>query len=386
MGEFHDQEATYYGDKILSRIRAADSKFRQIFTTSLVRTGAWDWPRPDYVCFDEKLKVNYALEFKPPAQTKREYLCGLGQSLAYLSQSAYSGLIVPVVADDGYPIANFIKETLDAPEFDKVTTSLFAYDPADRSLEILRPIRVKRKLSQVASQQKEDAKTFWCWWRDMSHYELFDLLRLSFIYNEEKGDIYSKHIYPKFYDMMIHGKTKQWDGTPRRKTPSESSRKSEKQNYNIPLVQLGLWSRGEGRLTDSGYTLLRIGQKYGAGSRQFIDAIAYILLMVGRHLELINIVKRFQDVTPPTTTSKDYALALDNYLTSCGCIGKRKPTAVKTGAKNSYVRDEMKLWNKFGFLKTEGGSYYCKGAGYNFNWQRITEVLTNNQFLSDVIG
>lgn len=387
MGEFHDQEASYYGDLILSKIRAADRDFKQVFTTNLVRTGSWDWPRPDYVCFDESLKVSYALEFKPPAQTKREYLCGLGQSLAYLSQSAYSGLIVPSVADDGYPIAEFIKGTLDAPEFDNVCTSLFAYDPQSRAMEVLRPIKAERKLNSVFARQKDEAKTFWCWWRDMSHYELYELLRLSFVFNDEKGDVYSKCIYPKFYDMMVRGQTKQWNGEPRRKTGSESSRKSEKQNYNIPLVQLGLWSRGEGRLTDLGYTLLRIGQKYGPSSCQFIDAVAYVLLMVGRHLELINIVKKFQDATPPTTTSKNYAIALDNYLTSCGCIGKRKPTAVKTGAKNSYVRDEMKLWNKFGFLMTASdGSYYCKGLGFNFNWQRITDVLTTNRFLSDVLS
>ena len=166
------------------------------------------------------------------AKTRRVFR---GRNNCALSQSAYSGLIVPVVADDGYPIAEFIKATLDAPEFDKVCTSLFAYDPQSRSLEILRPIKEMRSLNHTAPQQKDEAKTFWCWWRDMSHYELFDLLRLSFLFNEAKGDIYSKYIYPKFYDMMIHGRTKQWNGSPRKKNPSESSRKSEKQNYNIPL-------------------------------------------------------------------------------------------------------------------------------------------------------
>lgn len=36
--------------------------------------------------------------------------------------------------------------------------------------------------------------------------------------------------------------------------------KSEKQNYKIPLVQLELWSRSEGRLTDLGFELLEIGK------------------------------------------------------------------------------------------------------------------------------
>ena len=101
MGELHDASATMYGDAILTKIRNADCDFKQIFSTSIVRTGDWDWPRPDYVCYDEDLKVTYALEFKPPFQSKREYLTGLGQSLAYLQKHMYSGLIVPFVASDG---------------------------------------------------------------------------------------------------------------------------------------------------------------------------------------------------------------------------------------------------------------------------------------------
>ncbi len=139
MGELHDASATLYGDTILSKIRADDPAFRQVFSTSLVRTGDWDWPRPDYVCFDEELKASYALEFKPPFQSKREYLTGLGQSLAYLQKHTYSGLIVPYRADDGFRIAEFISDTLHSPEFSNVATSLYAYNYDDCSIDILRP-------------------------------------------------------------------------------------------------------------------------------------------------------------------------------------------------------------------------------------------------------
>lgn len=383
MGEYHDQAASLCGDTILTKIRSGDSDFKQIFSLNVVRGGSWDWPRPDYVCYDEDLHASYALEFKPPAQSMREYLCGLGQSLSYLQQHTYSGLIVPTEADDGFPIADFIYNTLSSPEFQEVGTSLYAYEPSDYSISLLRPISKVRSTIPTASSVTDSQKTFWCWWRDMSHYELLTLLRLSFLFNDEQGDVYSKYIYPKFYDMMVNKQTKQWDGSPRSKTRSISSMKSEKQNYNIPLVQLGLWTRGEGRLTDVGYTLLGIGSKFGANSQQFMDALSYLILVTGRHLELIHIVKRFQDATPPTASSKDYALALEAYLTKSGCIGKRKPTAVKTGAKSAYIRDEMKLWNKLGFLIADGnGTYYVQGVGYKFNWERITQILSSNQFLA----
>jgi hypothetical protein len=175
---------------------------------------------------------------------------------------------------------------------------------------------------------------------------------------------------------MVEKKTRQWDGTPRDKTGSVASMKSEKQNYKIPLVQLELWSRSDGRLTDRGFKLLEIGKKYGPNSKKFFDCLAFLVLVNGRHLDLINLVEKFQKASGVSTESKDHALALEVFLSDNGCIGKRKPTAVTTGAKNSYMRDEMKLWNKLGLLYSYSKkSYFFPGEGYKFNWERITEVL-----------
>ena len=60
-------------------------------------------------------------------------------------------------------------------------------------------------------------ETFWCWWRDCSHYELYDLLELAFRYNEYEGNIYTEKIYPEFYERLVTEKTKGWDGNPRKK-------------------------------------------------------------------------------------------------------------------------------------------------------------------------
>lgn len=378
MGELHDASATMYGDAILSKIRSADTAFKQIFSASLIRIGDWDWPRPDYVCYDEELGATYALEFKPPFQSKREYLTGLGQSLAYLQKHAYSGLIVPYWADDGFRIAEFIADTLKSPEFSQIATSLYAYNYNTTSIDILRGISQEREIKHKA--KPDDVKTFWCWWRDISHYELYDLLNLSFFYSEQEGDIYTNHIYPTFYKMMVDKQTHQWDGTPRSKSGTVASMKSEKQNYKIPLVQLELWSRSEGRLTDVGFKLLEIGKKYGPESKKFFDTLTYLILVNGRHLDLINLVDKFQKINAIVDSSKEHTIALEKFLSDNGCIGKRKPTAVKTGAKNSYVRDEMKLWNKLGLLYSYNkSSYFFPNEGYKFNWERITDVLVSGE-------
>lgn len=374
MGEMHDIQASFYGDIILSKIRAADSTFKQVFSTSVIRTGDWDWPRPDYVCFDEVLNASYALEFKPPFQTKREYLTGLGQSMSYLQKHQYSGLILPYCSDDGFKIAEFVRDTLLSPEFSEVCTSLYAYDTHSKSIELLRPIIALRK-SPIISTASDETKTFWCWWRDMSHYELYDLLNLSFKYADYAGDIYSDYVYPEFYDLMVTQKTKQWDGTPRKKTGSEASRKAEKQNYKIPLVQLELWTRDEGRLTDLGFKMLEIGKKYGPNSAKFLRSLSYLILVNGKHLDLINLVDKFQRSSLISKTSKQHKIDLEVFLTDNGCIGKRKPTAVTTNAKNSYMRDEMKLWNKLGFVERNGRDYFFPDEGYRFNWEHITSIL-----------
>lgn len=376
MGELHDRYATYCGDTILHNIRSGNPEFQQIFSTNITRSADWDWPRPDYVCFDEGLKCSYAMEFKPPAQNKREYLTGLGQSFSYLQKHSYAGLIIPYVADDGFPIAQFILDTMKSPEFMNISSSLYAYDPSNGDIQLLKPI-LNLRTDVPTSTVANEAKTFWCWWRDISQYELFDLLYLSFMYNKCTGDIYTDHIYPEFYNKMINKQTMQWDGSARNKTYSARSYASEKQNYKIPLSQLELWNNGDCRLTDLGYRMLEIGSKYGPNSQRFVDALAYLVLTNGRHLDLINIVNTFQSGIMPEQ-SKDYLLQIESYLTANGCIGKRKPTAITTNAKGSYLRDEPKLWNKFGLLKPYNNhSYFIPKKGYEFDWERITNILVN---------
>lgn len=386
MGILHDNLATACGDDILRRIRTGDSSISQIFSTKIVRSADWDWPRPDYVCIDEELKCSYALEFKPPLQSKREYLTGLGQALSYLQKHLYSGLIVPTVADDGFHIADFIANTLNADEFKKVAISLYSYNPLDigSGVTLLRGIDEKRDATKVKSVDLSKKETFWCWWRDCSHYELYDLLELAFRYNEYEGNIYTEKIYPEFYERLVTEKTKGWDGNPRKKTRSPKSCTAEKQNYKIPLSQLELWN--EGHLTNLGFKMLEIGKKYGPNSDAFLNALAYLILVNGKHLELIKIFEEYQSksVVLPED-SKNFLLGVETFLTSEGKIGTRKPTAVTTAAKVTYIRDEPKLWNKFQIMNlAKKNSYFFKGEGYKFDWHKISDLLiSGSQLLNE---
>ncbi len=384
MGTIHDDLAVLCGDDILSKIRQGDPDFKQIFSDKMIRSADWDWPRPDYVCVDEELECSYAIEFKPPFQTKREYLTGLGQAISYLQKHLYSGLVVPRVSDDGFQISKFISDTLTADEFKDVAVSLYDYDPSDvyAGVNILRGIDHERVCESINAVTGDKAKTFWCWWRECSQYELLDLLELAFRYNDKEGDIYTTKIYPDFHERLVDKKTYKWDGKPRNKKDSAKSAKSEKQNYKIPLTQLELWN--EGHLTDLGFKMLQIGKKYGANSTAFMDAFGYLLLVNGRHLELIKRFERYQkEIDSIADTSPKFLLQIEDMLTADGCIGARKPGEVTTGKKQTYIRDEGKLWNKFGIVENVGNTthYYFKGEGYRFDWHKISDILISGSQL-----
>lgn len=380
MGSIHDAMATKCGDQILRNIRAGNSQYQQIFSTSLSRISDWTWPRPDYVCFDAINKCTYAIEFKPTNQTKREYLCGLGQALSYLQKHMYSGLIVPTVADDGFKISSFINDTIQAPEFNDVAISLYEYDPQTLSVSILRPISSVRNINALKVANPSN-NTFWCWWRDLSQYELYDLLSLSFKYNDFSGDIYSQCIWPDFWNKLSLGQTLTWEGN-RRKPASTNSQNQLKQNYKISLNQLDLWNPATGKLTELGYRLLQVGKLYGPNSRDFLCALAYLVLIDGKHLDLIKIVENYQKTAIIPNDVNSFLVGLETNLQANGCIGPRKPAAKKTNgtSKPSYIRDEPKLWNKLGFLEMKGTKqYFFPTQGYIFNWHEISDVLVEGQ-------
>ena len=380
MGTIHDAMATKCGDQILNYIRTGHASYKQIFSTAMSRISDWTWPRPDYVCFDSGLNCTYAMEFKPTNQTKREYLCGLGQSLSYLQKHMYSGLIVPTVADDGFKISAFINNTLQAPEFKDVGISLYEYDPKTLNVSILRGITTTRTAAGLIVTSPTN-NTFWSWWRDMSQHELLQLMSLSFKYNEFNGDIYTSKIFPEFWSELTVGNTLTWEGK-KRKPVSLASQNQIKQNYKIPLNQLDLWNPSTGKLTSLGLKLLQIGKQYGADSQIFMSALSYLILVDGKHLELIKKIEEYQRANVIPTKSDAFLVGIENDLQAAGCIGPRKPSARRGTAtgKPSYIRDEPKLWNKLGLMKMKGKTqYFFPNEGYHFDWHKIADVLVEGQ-------
>lgn len=274
--------------------------------------------------------------------------------------------------------AHFLIESIESDRLSSLPIGVVVYD---KNLKVicLRPFTVA--INSAIKKTETEWKSYWCWWRDTSQYEVAILLRLSEEFDTFTGDIYTEKVYPRFFDMMIAGQTKMWDGKPRSKKYSPASFKAEKQNYKIPMVQLGFWDAATGHITEKGRKLLAVIENNGESSDVYFDCLAKIILLDGKHLDLVKDLEEFQkncaQIIPET--SAEFFVLFDCYMSDKKSLGTRKPSAVKTGAKKAYVRDEPKLWNKLGMLNTQGKArYYVPFVGLAFDWNRINSILLSN--------
>ena len=382
MGANHDLLADKAGRAIINKITTRETNWGQVFSSNIKKAGDFGWPRPDYVCYDYDLNQSVAFEFKPPNHSKREYLTGLGQTLSYLQKHHYSGLILPTIVE-GINLAEQISSILSLDVFAKHHIAVIGYDERtleadpNNSIQLFKRIEDERTGEIIESNLSQ---TYWCWWRDISHYEVFQLLNILDKYSSETGDIYSNYAWPEFWSLMVNRQTKNWEGTPREKTDNDTNRRSEKQNYKIPLFQLGLIEQSEGRLTVEGYKLISIGKIFGLNSSIYIDYLTKLVLIEGKHLILIQDLENFKNQASASSLAnqEQFRIDFELYLENNNSIGTRKPGRTTTGNKVSYIRDEFKLWNKLGLIKSTGMRYYVSGRGVEFNWSRITDILTKD--------
>lgn len=380
MGANHDLLADKAGRAIINKIVTREPNWGQVFSSNIKKAGDFGWPRPDYVCYDYDLNQSVAFEFKPPNHSKREYLTGLGQTLSYLQKHHYSGLILPTIVE-GINLAEQISSILSLDVFAKHHIAVIGYDERTLESDPNNSIKLFKRIEDERTGEIIEnnlSQTYWCWWRDISHYEVFHLLNILDKYSYETGDIYSNFAWPEFWNLMVNKQTKNWEGIHREKTDNETNRRSEKQNYKIPLFQLGLIEQSEGRITVEGYKLISIGKIFGLNSSIYIDYLTKLVLIEGKHLILIQDLENFKNQASGASleNQEQFRIDFEIYLENNNSIGIRKPGRTTTGKKVSYIRDEFKLWNKLGLIKSTGMRYYISGRGVEFNWSRITEILT----------
>ena len=357
--------------KILAELLSGSIEKNHNYNSSLRRIATWSNPLVDYAYQDVDSGKTVAILF--PTSSNEEDI----KAQAVKTITSFDSCII-CFGSMNIARADSLVGTIKHERIDSLAIGVVVFDD-ECNLLVLHPFSISKNTSIARSANEQ--KSYWCWWRDGSHFEVATLLKLSYKYRDKEGDIYTSYVYPAFFEMMINGETKMWDGSPRKKAYSVASFKSEKQNYKIPMCQLGLWDVETGQITEKGVRLLRVIDTYGDDSSEYFDCLAKLILVDGKHLDLIKDLEEFQKTNSELIpkTSSEFFILFDDYMMKKNSIGTRKPSAVKTGAKKAYVRDEPKLWNKLGIISTQGVQrYYRPFKGIEFNWARINEILLSN--------
>lgn len=378
----HDVLAYAVATEAVARLRAGAAPWNSIFSPSVYITASRTWPVPDFVLVDSTYSLNIAAEFKPPQQTKREYLTGLGQAISYSRDFHYSLLVVPEVADDGYRIADHIDGVLKQASLSAAPVGLLSYDP-----KVFSPFNPSFNEAHFFAARTAPPQhlasldqSFYAKWREMSPAEVF--LLLSFSYDEMRSPVHGTHsirdrAFEKLWDQIQAGAVLNWALSPR--TASVTTKEGVKKNYRNYLFHIG-WTESDGALTKEGIEAHHIGTLYGPWSRPFLDAIAFATLTGGKHLILFNAIAEYQDNIRSSFPAEGKWLdGLEVFLEGKGLL-KRNPqraAAATQGETRGFLKAEKQLWKQLELVIPRGRYVFHSNRGFIFNWSRITDLLQN---------
>lgn len=377
----HDVLAFAIAQEAIRRVATASPPWNSILSPTSYITSSRTWPVPDFVLVDPTTHVTLGAEFKPPQQTKREYLTGLGQALAYARDFHYGVLILPTIADDGYPIAQHIVSVLAEPDFANAPVGVLSYDPA-----VLSPARPGFSELRFASPRLHAPTTaamldqsFFAKWREMSPQEMLVLLVAA--YDEMRKPSSSKgtvrdRAFAILWAEIQAGTIQHWAGGVRHYSNSPTNYVAVSKNYRNFLFHIG-WAESNGSLTKAGLEALHVGTLYGAWSQPFLDTIAKSLLEDGKHLILFNAISEFQDAVAISLDEQTWLQKLEDDLENKGLLKRNPARHAAAVAKSSrgFLKGEKQLWRNLGLIVPRGKRVYHPGRGFIFNWSRITSLL-----------
>jgi len=377
MGKIHDTIAENVALSLRNNL---------IFGKRYVATNVPIFPRPDFVLLSisKSKEPAIAFEVKPPHANKREYLTGLGQTISYLQYYPSSYLVIPQEEIDGFYIPDFMYKTIEAINTDAI--GLISYD-----LKTYKPDIEKKAtpLKKTPKEVKVEHARPWLFWMDTSIREVGEILCLV----AESND--AKTIERKICDEVFK---KRYSGS--------KKFSSYFLNYSLFFSSLELWT-ADRQLTVIGNRLKEIYQKYGYDSKEFKNALHYLILTTGGYLRLIKLVQESQDTLYFNLRGDANKLIKEirelrekEGVSKSEDLDKILPIFEKRGdewlrliackaLKEGYGRDLTQILDDISrrfspyfnkkletdFLKSE----YKNKKGYLINWDRITTLLEEGE-------
>ena len=392
----HDVLAFSIASEIVQQIRQSNQNWSSIFSPDVFATSSRTWPIPDFVIVDNQNEIGIAGEFKPPNQSKREYLTGLGQTMAYTRDFHYALLVVPEVSDDDYRIAEHIQDVIAQDVAAPLPIGLLSYDPrtlsaARAEFELLYALQPRTgNFSQPITNVGD---SFWAKWRDISPHETG--LFLDYLYLEGRQQITASpqigairdRAFDRLWNDMTTGRTQHWGGRSRSISNTQKNKIAWFKNYRNFISHIG-WCLADGKLTASGLDALQLAYQYETASRLFLDYLALSVLLEGKHLVLLNSLNTFQDARCQSqglfTDEEKWLDEVEEYLENSGLL-KRNPGRAAVAVQNvsrEFLKAEKTLWKNLNLIipsGPQGGRVYHRGRGLIFNWSYITALLGTNQ-------
>ena len=395
-------------DTILHNFKTATWSYNGSCGTDFYRVGtSADFPSPDAAFFDPTNRFLAAFEFKPPTETKRGMLTGVGQSIAYLRSCDLAYLISPQIID-GFNIGGFLKEVYDQQLGVSIPVGLIVYENNNPTNLTLAHNVASLAAATGTTGHTPTADRFWAKHQDMP-VALFHLF-LHYYYLRKVGQVTGDAYVACWKEQMIPTDFLV-NFTPRpvrdvtgaviktlrtnkdltflekkvaklkRDFPGDSAHwaavlahdidtqytgdnlyNSYRKNYVTFLKHIQVID-SEGNLTDSGFNLYHLGLVNGPTSKIFIDYFTRELLTSGHHLDLLLDIDTLKQSNPQKSMDEILSQMESDYEAK-GYI-KRNPNRIAGAASNTaFLKYEKIIWQALGVMNNQ----------YNIQWRKVTEI------------
>ena len=425
MTVYHNRSAQIVSGRILYSWRNKNQWINPFVSINTQRTASPNtFPSPDALFQDWGKKTKISLEFKPYKETKRGIMTGVGQAIAYLNKSHASILVCSSKVED-FNMEDYLKKTFNKFIYGKLPIALFTYQ--GEQLENLKlvvdidpSLFQKEKISKIPF--KGSGLPYFAYWRDLPTDGFYKLARaakeiLSADNRSEKvwDEFFYKYFAPKsslrtldeiesdiFFEDM---KTKMIPFSVRkRKLRSDIKEGKLKLNKALKNLKDKGWSKeitdnnyrdykknhfnfmNHNNLWDENYYLTPLGyrflERYEANinsPKNLVDEMAQILLVEGKHHNLIEEIKEITlNCNDPETLNnqKKYIKFIYNEMNKRGHVATN-PNKKITGDRE-YLRSERQLWGRMGLIQEQSPSkykYFYPNEGFVFNELKINRLL-----------
>ena len=400
-------------DSILSKYKSGEwSCYDNIGKDFFRVTTDASFPSPDAAFYDDKMKFLVSFEFKPPSETKRGILTGVGQSIAYLQDCSVSFLIAPVELD-GFQLENYLKDLYNKQIYGKIPSGLITYENnIPENVRLICGIDTSLSLSKNNSLNTKSITTsrYWAKHQDLP-IPLFHLLLHSYYLKttnsiKEDAFAYFWKTYLISENVLIEQKPKKVHdirgdviktvaqtkdiaflekiiGNANKLDPNSRIEKiknaidtnfkgdnyynSIKKNYVTFLKHLKIVD-SVGNLTEMGFKLYHLGLTNGPKSKIFSDFFLKEVLTTGHHLELILDLDKIIKENKDKTTTECIRIMKELYEVK-GMLKKNPNRQVNENSKVEFLKFEMILWRSVRIVE-DNGDYS------SINWKLIIEICS----------